>query len=461
MKKIRYFLIAAATLIGVAGCGKFIDGYNVNPNSPVDVTLPLILPATELGLQTVYTTGLCRVTSVYIQQIAGTKEQMVQVADYNNGEGDNTNDWNTLYSNVVQPCNDMIQRAGTENPYYKGIAEVMKAMALGLATDEWGDVPATEAGQGNDGNLTPKFDAQADVLVYIGQLLDDAITQFGMSEADNTYLPSTDDYMFNGDVAKWKNIALIVKARYENRLSLKEPIQSATDVLATLSSVTDLGNMQAIYNTGSSELNQWYAFDNARADYIKTGKFMVDYLVATNDPRLPFYVALNPDNNYVGSPADSQDLNASNIGPFISSPAAPINIVTYAEVLFMRAEAYMRLSQPDNAAIAYNDAVKAAVKMVTGSDAPASFITAYASEDNSTITMEKIMTQKYLALYINVEAYADWRRTGYPVLTPNPNGAIPSIPVRFATVLDERLYNPNAIVVSDLTKPVWWDTATK
>jgi len=96
---------------------------------------------------------------------------------------------------------------------------------------------------------------------------------------------------------------------------------------------------------------------------------------------------------------------------------------------------------------------------VTGSNPPPAFVTNFASETAATITLQKIMVQKYLSLFTNVEAWADWRRTGFPVLTPNPSGfgGGSAIPRRLPTVQDERTYNPNAVVVSDIFANVWWD----
>ena len=67
------------------------------------------------------------------------------------------------------------------------------------------------------------------------------------------------------------------------------------------------------------------------------------------------------------------------------------------------------------------------------------------------------MGQKYIALYIQIETYADWRRTGVPDLDPYANAVISGIPVRLPTPQDERLYNPNAVVVGDPLVPVYWD----
>ncbi len=130
--------------------------------------------------------------------------------------------------------------------------------------------------------------------------------------------------------------------------------------------------------------------------------------------------------------------------------------MTFVEQKFIEAEAQMRSGNALGAATAYNDAVLESVLLVTGAPAPVAFELAMASETAATINMEKIMTQKWIALFIQVETYSDWRRTGIPSLTDNPNAAT-SIPVRLPTVRDERLYNANAVVVSDVELPVYFD----
>lgn len=461
MKK-NIFIILTLLAISVVSCEKFVKNYDVSPNSASTVTLPLLLSSTEMGLESSYTGTLARTSGILVQQLMGTQFQMLDVASYSLKEGDNINDWNNIYDLIVQPCNDMIERAGDKNPYYLGIASVIKAMGLGLATDFWGDVPASEAGQGIiTGNLTPKYDTQQDVITYVQQLLSDALTSFAAKPADNIIVPGSDDFMLGGDIARWINVTKILQARYANRLSKINPTGSATTALNFLQGVTDLGDLKAVYGAATNENNQWFQFETQRANYLKVGKFLVDMLIANNDPRLPFYVALNSKGQYVGaSPdSDSPDTQASAVGPYIAGEASPIPLVTYTEALFIQAEANFRLNNLALAASAYNNAVKSSILMVTGTNPPAGFVTTFASETAGTITLQKIMGQKYLALFTNVESWSDWRRTGYPVLTPNPHGAGggTAIPRRLPTVQDERTYNPNAIIVSDIFSRVWWD----
>ena len=56
-----------------------------------------------------------------------------------------------------------------------------------------------------------------------------------------------------------------------------------------------------------------------------------------------------------------------------------------------------------------------------------------------------------------MEPYNDYRRTGFPALIPNQSSNTKLIPLRLPTPLEERLYNSNATVVSNVTTPLWWD----
>jgi hypothetical protein len=87
------------------------------------------------------------------------------------------------------------------------------------------------------------------------------------------------------------------------------------------------------------------------------------------------------------------------------------------------------------------------------------FEAAYASETSGTISLDKIMTQKYIAMYLDVEAFNDWRRTGIPHLLPNTGNVTGDIiPRRLPYPQSERLFN-GANLPSDnaITSRVWWD----
>lgn len=459
MKKILFTFLALT--VAATSCQNKFDEYGVNPNDPETVTAASLLTGAEVSTFAAYGGQLGRVTSMLVQQTAGTSEgsQTLAFANYTITEADVVNEWANLYNGSLNNTITLINDYGAENPYYAGMAKVITALNLGVATDLWGDVPYTEAIKALSGNFNPKYDKQEDVIKSIQTLLDEAITALSAAPTANKFIPGSDDLIFNGDTKNWINAAYIIKARYANRLSQVDPSGSATKALEYLAKVDPaLPDMNAVFfNTGNT-FNQWFDFYNNRSNNLKMGKFFVDYLITTADPRLPFFATKDEDGKYSGTPADDQDqATTSDPGPSIASADSPIGLATYTEAKFIEAEAQLRLGKTADAATAFNAAVEASVKRVTGSAISSAFKTSTASETASTLTLEKLITQKYVALFTQIEPYNDFRRTGFPKLTANPNSSKKQIPLRLPTSQDERVNNPNATVVDDIYTPVWWD----
>lgn len=461
MKKI-FVPILLAVLFSVLSCERFVEGWDDSPNTPTKATAPLLLSETEVATFMYYTGQLARTPSIFVQHTAGTDFQMTDIANYTLLEGDNVNEWEGIYTNCLMNEQLLIDDYGESNPYYAGIAKILKAMALGLLTDLWGDVPNREALKGLTGvsaiELNPHFDSQETIIQDIQALLSDGITDLSRPSGDNVILPGTDDYIFEGDPAAWINAAWIIKARYANRLSKKDPTGSATNALDFLSNIdASMPDLMAIHGDESNEENQWYAFQLDRGNYMQMGEFLIELLKSINDPRLPYYALPNLDGEYTGTAKDDNSTSTSDWGPYAgTSGDTDLPLATYFEAKFVEAEANLRLGNTDEAAAAYNEAVKASVLKVTGASDPA-FEALYAAEDGNSIDLEKIMTQKYIAMFTQPEAWADWRRTNLPVLEPKQDGAVAGIPRRFPTCRSERNYNSNAVVVSNILTPVWWD----
>jgi len=460
MKKIISTFIILCVLS--SSCEKKLDEYAINPNDPETVNLSLLLGGAEVATFANYTGDLARVTNLFTQHIAGVDAQyQEEIARYDLNDQTFVNHWRNMYNGTMVNIDRLIKDSGTENPHYSGIGKVLMAMNLGLTTDLWGDVPYSDAFKGLEGNITPNYDTQESIITSIQQLLDAAITDFDQPVTANTFIPATDDIIFNGDVARWKTAAYILKARYSNRLSQIDPTGSATQALQALSSAglandPDADMMALFFGTGTS-LNQWSAFMSERG-YIRMGKYFVDKMIASNDPRLPFFAASDEAGGYSGAGvSDQSNVETSPPGPGVASNDSALPLVTYPEAKFIEAEANLRLGNASAAATAFNEAVTASVSRVTGAAAPAAFTAAVASETAGTITLEKIISQKHVALFTQIEPYNDFRRTGLPALTPNPNGVTPQIPLRLPSSAEERLYNPNATVVTDIYTPVWWD----
>ena len=461
MKKILLILTIPVILFN-SGCSGWIDEVSDSPNSPTEVTPALLLTVSEVAMQSLYTGQLSRTSSILTQQSAGNSFQMIDIRDYKITEQTNTNEWKTVYADALINQQELINVAGDENPYYRGIATILKVMTIGLTTDIWGDVPYSAALNGLEGgeaNLNPEYDSQEAIYAAMQGQLDAAITDLSAPATSNALLPGADDFIHNGDVSLWMKAAYMLKARYANRLSQKDATGSANDALAAIaaSGVASNGdNTYAIFGVNGNELNPWNSFNTTRAGYIKMGEFFINLMLASNDPRLPLYATLNPDLIYLGVPNNGENFNASDMGPLYATDNAPLPLLTWYEMLFIEAEAKFRLGDLAGAATSHNNAVKANILATVGAPDIA-YEAANASETAGTISLDKIMTQKYIAMFSQCEVWSDWRRTELPAISPNPDGLVAGIPRRFPTCIDERLYNSNAKVVSDILRPVWFE----
>ncbi len=446
----------------IASCDSFLEDDIVSPNDPAKVTPELRMANVQVATFATYSGQLTRQSLVFGCQLSGTVagSQSRETAQYNITEITNENEWEVIWAGAVVDCKNIIKDYGAQSPYYAGIAQVIMALNIGLATYLWGDVPFDEGGLGVEVDLKPKYESQAVVLNKLQLLLDDAIVNLSRPLTDNGFVPETDDFIFGGNVDGWIQTAWILKARYINRLSTVNPLGSATDALSFLqsSNATDSSNDAFMAFFGGNATNQWNAFEANRQGYFRVSELFANLLININDPRLSYFLSEDGDGGFSGTPSDDpSDAATSYLGALYASPDSPLPLVTFVEAKFIEAEAQLRAGANAAAASAHNAAVILSVLQVTGSAPDAQFETDYASETSGSITLEKIMTQKYIALFAQMECYSDWRRTGIPNLIPNPNAILSGIPLRLPTPQSERLCNSNAIVVGDPLLPVFWD----
>jgi SusD/RagB-like outer membrane lipoprotein len=464
---IKLGIILLTFSVFATSCSKFVEGEDISPNDPENASASSLLSASEVGLFATYGGGqLDRNASVMVQHATGISDQMIDVTRYNILEGDNVNEWQLIYTDILINTKTLIDKYGDQSPHYAGVAKVVQALAIGVATDFWGAVPWTDALRGLEGEdgFNPFYDTQESILssssnseLAIQNILDEALTLFSATE--NLKVPGTDDFIHGGDISAWIKTAYMVKARYAQRLTNVSEYD-ATVVLGYLTSagLTGTGDdANCIFGDAGNEYNQWYAFQNDRG-YMRMCETFIAPLRTNEDPRLPFFADSSGTNQdqYVGTVYGELTTATCAFGPYFASEASVIPLVSYVEMKFIEAEAKLYATDPGGAADAYNEAVTQSVEQVTGDVIPTAFKDAFASETSATITLEKIMTQKYYALVGQIEVYSDWRRLGIPTLTPYPGET--AIPYRLPTVLDERLYNTNAPSppISNIYLPLWW-----
>ncbi|HXH19074.1 MAG TPA: SusD/RagB family nutrient-binding outer membrane lipoprotein [Chitinophagales bacterium] len=461
MKKLIAIVLIPLLLLA-GSCTKYLecDDCVTDPNNPSITTAAMLLTIGQVATFSTFEGKMTRLPQIFTQHLAGTDFQYYEFANFNITDSDFENEWNQIYADCQINMKLLIDEFGAENPWYRGMAKIIQAMNLGITTDNWGDIPWREALQGTE-NLNPHYDSQEFIYSTIQSLLSEAIEDLSEPAEANKLFPGLDDLIYGGDPEAWIRIAWVLKARYANHLSKLNPANSASDAINYLNQAYAAGfaspanDMNAVHGEAGNELNQWYAFEQNRANYLKMGKPLVDLMLAKNDPRLSYYAALDDNGGYSGTEAGDNDVSTSSVGPYFASPTSSFPLVTYVEAKFIEAEAKLRLGEGGDAASAHNEAIKAHVRQVTGADDPV-FYAAEASETGATITLDKIMTHKYIAMFLQNEVWVDWRRTGIPSLS-GPGGK--EIPRRLVTPIGENANNVNSPKIGSLYTPrLWWDT---
>ena len=464
MKK-HNFLLLFIFFISVSGCKKYLD-VNKNPNNPTDVPESISLPTVETVIATQIvggnvTFGVSTITSYWTQQLALNQEQP-QIDGYKvTTDGV---DWYYLYP-TLKNLQLLSAKAVTNNNFaYAGIAEVLSAYTMGIITDLWGNVPYSKALISD--NIRPTYDKQEDIYKGLQLQLDKAIEYFGKPAGR---VPGSDDFIYAGDMDKWKKFAYTLKARYYMHLT-KAPGYTAA-AQADLA-ITALQNGFAsnddeaafAYPGTSGNESPWFKNTEAGAGGVVLSSTIIDSLVARNDPRLSVIAAQavtggGYHGRVIGSGANPDPDAYSRVNDFYAGAAASVNILTYGEALFLKAEATLIKSGANAAQAIYQDGIIAHMtKLGVSTTSPAAVV--YLTK-RGTLTagnaLQRIMEEKSLANFLSIENYNDWRRTGFPLLTPVANSYYPAIPVRLPYPLTSITSNPQPEQSATVTTPVWWD----
>lgn len=504
---IRYW-IALFCMAGTVGCTSDFDEINVSPTAVQEDRIDENLLFTR---SLVY--GALRYTEFqraqhlyanhYIQYYA------MAVDRFETGRYITRNDWLTdywqaAYADFGMQCQQVIDIAQQEDRKANkvAIARIWKVFIMHRITDFWGDVPYFEA---FSGDITPVYDEQS--LIYADMLenLRDAVTAF-RSDAEGTFGPA--DVLYQGDTEAWIRFANALRLRLAMRISNADPALAEQHVRAVLedgrliSSRADNAIMSYGRDFGNADENiQPMSLIRSFNEY-RVSNTLVDFLEANNDPRLPLYVAPTESGDYVGlrnglNPSEINTLNPNDFSKetqLISNPYAPSVLLSYAEVQFLRAEAALKGWDSGSPQAYYEAGVRASVNFwlavredllnrVPADEAAAipdaliteASIDAYLQSPgiqyNADRALEQIITQKWLAnINQGFEAYADYRRTGFPELNPIPNtdGASETggsaVPRRIKYPIEEQALNRanyEAAVARqgpDLpTTRMWWD----
>ncbi len=466
-------------VIFVTGCTSDFEEINMNPNQPEEVS-------SDLLLSTILSTVANRTATVgwYNGNIVSQLTAKINFTGFDRYNwGSETGIWDEYYG-ILPEIDIILQSAlaeGTKNTSYEGIALILRSYVFANLTDNWGNIPFSEAIKGSEDNFTPSYDTQESIYISILQDLETAESRLTQNQPI-----LGGDIWYEGDLEKWRKLANSLRLRYLMRVSNK------MDVSSQISSIVSSGiyfqsnddNASMTY-PASTTIDSWPistgrigGFDEHRMS--ETSQAILEQF---NDGRLQAW--FQPTDNqaddpilYAGMPNGLSEDNASNYNGgannvsrlnqafFYDSPnSVKATIIQYAEVQFILAEAVQRGLISGDAETYYNEGIIASFEYWNvQQDIPTYLAQVDVAYDGE---LETIITQKWLSSFlVGLEAWYDFRRTGFPsIIVPGPDNVNANqVPVRFLYPDTEQTLNADnyqaaiSIIGEDnINVKGWWE----
>lgn len=437
MNKYIKILTITSFIFLFSSCEDYFGDVNVDPNNPGAVPPNTLLAPAQSVLSYAYWGDLSRYVGIFTKQVDGVDRQWSAYQDYIIRGNDLDAFWQTnIYSNVLTDLDKMREVVGpaSENGLYHGIANILEAYTILMLTDYFGDIPYTEAlNRKKDGNIQPKFDSHESVINAARALLESGKT---LLSGPSALTPGAADFIYGGDKAKWEKFANAILARtYLNTSGRNSGDLDKALTAATNSFTSNADNAGVPFE--DSKPGPWYQFNEQRTA-VNLGSFYKGLLESTNDPRI----------DKLGA-----ELRVEH--PVLTKTVA-MPFITYTEMLFIMAEVQLKKGNKAEAYTHYTNAIESTFDRfgVEGFTEFQSNASVFPGADN--LSLENIITQKYIGLFLDPTVFSDWRRTGFPALTPNSGSQIPR---RLPYPQTETDYNVNCPRPSEVTifSRVWWD----
>ncbi|CAD0222847.1 SusD/RagB family nutrient-binding outer membrane lipoprotein [Chryseobacterium sp. D764] len=351
------------------------------------------------------------------------------------------------------------------------VKKILKVITAARVSDNHGPVVYSKYEKPNPNGVTD-FDSQQDAYNYFIADLSTAITDLQKVMAmpatknveDKTSLKNA-DLVYGGNMAQWAKLANSLKLRLAMRISYADPAKSkqyAEEALASSAGLITDNADNALISVGQSELSFIiYSWGDCLI-----GAPLMAYMNGYNDPRLPAYAIPASDaglqGKYIGIRQGIDLLNGKSTyggfsqpqaksanGDYFSGTDGKMKLFTAAETWFLKAEAALRgyagagdiqtnyttgvqqsfgewgksanvatyLADTTSTEAPYLDPKNADNNVPVGNPQLSTITIAWNNGDTNERKLERIITQKWLSLYPNgPEAWAEQRRTGYPIL---------------------------------------------
>ncbi|KIC94194.1 SusD/RagB family nutrient-binding outer membrane lipoprotein [Flavihumibacter solisilvae] len=478
--------LLALSLFTMSGCTKDFKETNTDPNRMPEARPELLLESAIYSAVKANQTRALRLTHE-LMQVHVTTINSDEIHRYIIRPSESDYMWNAWYLQMTN-FRDMYETAKklrnlpnqTYYDSYMGMALIMDTWLASLATDTYGDVPYTDANKGRSDNLyQPTFDRQQVIYDSMFHKLEEANTLL----AQNIALPAANlvrDPLFAGNISQWRKfgnslyLRLLLRAsdRPESNavVKIKEICETNTALYPLMNSNAESAVLR--FTTTAPFVS---AFNTYR-DYDFNGdngltQFFINTLNNWADPRLTKW-ANTVGGVYEGIPSGyapgQQPERMSSYNAALKNEPLLGNILNYAEVQFMLAEASLKGYFNGTSQTYYNNGVNNAITF-WGLAVPVDHLLnpaiTWVDAETTEQKMEKIITQKYFTLFFtDFQSWYEHRRTGYPVLPVGPgvqnNGEMPARLQYPVSVQSLNRTNYDAAVSAmggdQINVKVWW-----
>jgi hypothetical protein len=496
-------------LLFTASCDKGFEDLNKNKTSPTTVDPALLLN------NAVINTSFGQITLVFdigiVQHMISPNGGVLAGANFNADNRSAGSLWSGYFQNVIKNTHDAIikTKSITARSNLYNMARIYQAFVFMILTDEYGDIPYSQGGAGySDQVFFPKYDAQQAIYTDIIKELTEAATALN---ASGTIEAS--DVLYAGNIAKWKKFAYSLLLRAGMRIAKADAAKAQAAVQAAFTGgvITDNADNAYMRHDANYTLPIGGTLNGSEAANFYLTKPFVDQLKNTNDPRLSAiairYVGATSGNGQtvaVGSTNPAQQIGmpmgkdngtivgaatADGLASFydysqadrrrIVKTSAPCFFLTASQTNLLLAEARFKGWITTGTASQYfSDGIKAHMDQMATYDAGCAIAAGprdtyiAANPLGAGTELQQINTQYWIASFLNgPEAFANFRRSGFPALTPNPYGQPnnPDVPngtfIRRITYptseLSVNTANVNAAIATQgadkLSTRIWWD----
>lgn len=340
---------------------------------------------------------------------------------------------------------DMLDK--TDDPVALALAKLLRIAIMHRVTDMYGPIPYSKVlSPTGEVSLVVPYDSQEAVYTQMLKELDEVAAVLGENlNLSKEAFRKFDDVYF-GDLAKWYKFTHSLKLRMAMRMVYVAPDkakQAAEEAVAAgvITANIDNASLTVEENRIAMIFNDW-------SDH-RVGADILSYMNGYGDPRREKMftpVTAGFAGIRIGIDVASKDRMVNTYSKPVISNTSPIPWMNAAEITFLRAEGALRgWNMGGTAKELYNQAITLSFEQhgAAGAEAyaantilqPAAYtdpLGTYSASRRSTITiaweegeanfernLERIITQKWIAIFpLTVEAWSEFRRTGYPRLLP-------------------------------------------